>query len=1558
MNVPFPRGLVASSFLLAAGALASCGAGTAGIVAGTGGSDSGGNAPTVLGDVMVSRAKTSPARITFRLTDAEGDRAEVEIRVRTPGGAALNALLVASPAEGVDTVLEGLRADADGEEHVKLWDFAAQLGGGFVPGVEIDVRLGASGSFVPVGRGVGNDPPALSLAEPPPSEDVVGLAQIRLRVADSSGDIVDVAARYSTDSAGGFPEGSFQPASPADEGLVGVVTDDGGAPDGVASADFFWNVVRDLGTTEHRVRLRFVPTDRDEDGSSLASGEPLELELTVDNNAEPIADLDETSFVLNSDRRRGLPVPFRVIDQEPGEVVDVVFQWRHPEQSFDAPPLALPASAAEIRELLRSPERRRQHQIAEQMPVAHGGTLQPLDDDTVRLPELALGESSLEARGLVGRTLQVLRASAAPEVVSGAWASAPSRPAAAIPDETGARAFVLDRASPGSLRLTLRELATGAVLEALVDGVPGIPDALAWEVGGGALLLASHDLAGERWKLARLASPGSGAALETLGEFSAASSLVDPDSGSLVRGLASIGERSVVATLGSELVRVDYDAPPATSRTVLGGLAEPVGVAVDLRQPQQVFVAERAGGRVLAVDPESGTARIVAASLSSSPPFVPGGFPAPEAIAFDPVRRLLWVVTDPLAGDGSREVRGVALTGGNPQVFALGAVPTDTPASGEIVGTSLAVAESGTLVLTARLEDRVAAGGGVEQERLVIAADGAANSVTVDRPFEPPLASARRWRVEERVAGLVAGPAGARGTFLWDVSRVSADEAFLRLIPLDSERGIESDSFVSKELAPPFDPSPARIPDDAVDVAIADLDVDGALDLLLTGSLVRFHRQTTPRTFAFVEAFGPAGAAAAADVSGDGLPDVVTLDFDQVRTSINSALQPGTFTPGPSLELPFVLNLDGTVLVSDLNGDALPDLCAGGMLYFQDPFLPGSFPASPDLVLFPGSGEAAAGDIDGEGRIDLVAVSTFGDPTPAPDLFLQAAPGQFTAIDLADTSRAVSVDLADVDRDGDLDVLLAGFLFVGSSSVPDGFAVIHFQDGSGRIVASTGFGNEVMDGTRNARAADVNRDGLTDVLVFSSEFFDSEPENLVPSVLLFHQRPRQGTGVPQFRLSAQGSLALSFFGRPDAPEFLEVADVDADGLVDVVAPTSSGTFPSFSADVFFQEGAGGLLPDPDGPLRDPTTFLSSAGLGDLDGDGLLDVVASDPSLFSGRVRIFRQTTVGEFALDPLILTGGDPSFPFTPSRLSVADVSGDDRPDIVVADSGDVPSDGIRAQVRVFEQSGPGQFGQGASFAVLDVVGVIMGQFTSDVLAQDLDADGRVDLAVALFAPEAFLSFVAVQLRGSGSELALDGPTSSIAAGDLDGNGLADVVTARTASLPIYLHHSPGEIGVDPGGGPTRTPDLELRAAFLDGPSAVAVADLDGDGRLDVLAACNQSANLVLFLQRNDGDAVLEPGDFAASAVPAGGALDAMHLVDLDFDGDLDVLARRRGPASTFDVISFLGTAPGRFAPEPSSPLAQGLSGGAFAVGDIDGDRDADLLLGSGGGFRIHYGRH
>src|SRR6185503_12157401 len=122
------------------------------------------------------------------------------------------------------------------------------------------------------------------------------------------------------------------------------------------------------------------------------------------------------------DERRGIPIPFRVIDEE-GDLVEVILQWRHEDEEF--PSLDNDGDGkienAEVDEILADPILRQERHICTPYPHFAHGLVEPIDEDTVRLPELARSESWILTSGIVGRTLELLRPSSIPSPITPTW---------------------------------------------------------------------------------------------------------------------------------------------------------------------------------------------------------------------------------------------------------------------------------------------------------------------------------------------------------------------------------------------------------------------------------------------------------------------------------------------------------------------------------------------------------------------------------------------------------------------------------------------------------------------------------------------------------------------------------------------------------------------------------------------------------------------------------------------------------------------------------------------------------------------------------------------------------------------------------------------------------------------------------------------------------------------------------------------------------------------------------------------------------------------------------
>ena len=176
---------------------------------------------------------------------------------------------------------------------------------------------------------------------------------------------------------------------------------------------------------------------------------------------------------------------------------------------------------------------------------------------------------------------------------------------------------------------------------------------------------------------------------------------------------------------------------------------------------------------------------------------------------------------------------------------------------------------------------------------------------------------------------------------------------------------------------------------------------------------------------------------------------------------------------------------------------------------------------------------------------------------------------------------------------------------------------------------------------------------------------------------------------------------------------------------------------------------------------------------------------------------------------------------------------------------------------------------------------------------------------------------------GGGSDLAVGASPSSVAIGDVNGDGYLDMLAANQGgTVSVRLNNG--------SGGFSGSSDVAVGAT----PASVAVGDVDGDGDLDLLTA-NYYLGTVSVRLNNGSGAFSGTTDVAVGANPH-----SVAVGDVDGDGDLDVLTANYG-ANTVSVR--LNNGSGTF--NGGSDPAVGANPRSVAVGDVDGDGDLDGLL-------------
>ena len=253
--------------------------------------------------------------------------------------------------------------------------------------------------------------------------------------------------------------------------------------------------------------------------------------------------------------------------------------------------------------------------------------------------------------------------------------------------------------------------------------------------------------------------------------------------------------------------------------------------------------------------------------------------------------------------------------------------------------------------------------------------------------------------------------------------------------------------------------------------------------------------------------------------------------------------------------------------------------------------------------------------------------------------------------------------------------------------------------------------------------------------------------------------------------------------------------------------------------------------------------------------------------------------------------------------------------------------------------NGDGTFGTAVDYAV--------GSSPNFVLAADFNGDGKLDLAVTSGTDESVSvllgngdgTFQSAQIASLGSGNTNSPIPKYLAAGDFNGDGKLDLVVAFEQTLGIFLGNGDGTFQA-----PIVLGSMQL-GPILDpwnSITGVAVGDFSGDGKLDLALALADLPNASDFHPNFPGVSVLlgnGDGTFqAAKLLGLNQPVNGIAAADVNGDGKLDLML---GPSSTNPEI-VLGNGDGTF----QSPLQTGfLVGKVFAIGDVKANGKLDMVF-------------
>jgi FG-GAP-like repeat len=325
------------------------------------------------------------------------------------------------------------------------------------------------------------------------------------------------------------------------------------------------------------------------------------------------------------------------------------------------------------------------------------------------------------------------------------------------------------------------------------------------------------------------------------------------------------------------------------------------------------------------------------------------------------------------------------------------------------------------------------------------------------------------------------------------------------------------------------------------------------------------------------------------------------------------------------------------------------------------------------------------------------------------------------------------------------------------------------------------------------------------------------------------------------------------------------------------------------------------------------TSLSSLAALDLVGDGHRDLITTTRG--DGSIRVLPGDAVGGFGAALAFAAGDDPV------QGGAGDVNGDGIPDLIVIGH-------LSNSLYLRLGQGNNQFAPPLRYPLRN--------HGNNFVVTDLNRDGLADVVVSHDGSgqsiylTAFLGSATGELQPAWELGTTYFTTEGVAAGDFDGDGNTDVAVATGdpgASVLVFHGLGTGQLTA-----PGVLPPLPTMPGTSDGTSALAVGDLNHDGRDDIVTVDFELTNQ-LVIRLSTGSGFADP-----VAIPQPSPVD-VALADLNGDRKLDAVA-----ANLDGTVSVLyGEGDGSF--QAPLSLSMGPAPASIALADFDGDGLADIAV-------------
>lgn len=683
-------------------------------------------------------------------------------------------------------------------------------------------------------------------------------------------------------------------------------------------------------------------------------------------------------------------------------------------------------------------------------------------------------------------------------------------------------------------------------------------------------------------------------------------------------------------------------------------------------------------------------------------------------------------------------------------------------------------------------------------------------------------------------------------------------------------------------------------------LSIADVDGDGLLDVLVSiwDNQVAVYRNKGNLLFDtkinYAIGFSPSHIVMG-DLNGDNKPDILVANYDGRSFSVlknNSTSGLINFIDRTD----FVSGIRSEHLsIGDLNEDGKLDVVVVNkndktISVFKNTSSTNQIQFENQLVYKAGSEteEAAIGDMNGDGKPDIV-VANYGNlynfESGEITLLKNISANGNLSFDDSQTIRSFglysTMDLADMDGDGKLDIVTiqsGNAVSIGLNKPSFPTSIVSFTPMSaanGAIVTIEGINfnavlanNIVYFGNLKAAIVRASSTQLVVKVPAGASFAPITVLNIgkgLTAVSKLNFTPQ--FSPPKTIITNNDFLEKQEFTTGRAPSTINSGDFDGDGLLDIVTANYFGN----SISILRKNTNSGIIGYDENLDIETGLYPQFVEIADMNGDGKLDLLVANSGDNNFKILINQSNGIGNIQFDVKYsyTTGGNPI------SLAVSDLNLDGKLDVVVVNQSD-------NNLSVYLNNGTNDkisFGSSVKYSVgLDPKSVVIG---------DVNNDSYNDIVVN---NQGARSISVLNNNGSGGLLPkVDYITgllpSSIAVGDLNNDGKLDLIVTHQATTTSFSNVSVLKNTGNAFVGQVTYPTDEK-------PYAVKLGDLDGDGKIDITVANNGSSNISLYKNISTSTDLKfnEKVTIAAMTNPA-----SIHIADADGDGRPDLIT----PATT-----------------------------------------------------------